>query len=72
MDAPGPDRLWTLAEANAALPQVRTLLAEARKRLGAVRDAEAQLRDLRRAYCTRRVTAISLPPSLTSTVPCAS
>jgi hypothetical protein len=46
----GPDKVWTLAEANAALPRVRALLAEARRRLGDLRDAEAQLRDLRTVW----------------------
>jgi hypothetical protein len=54
------DKLWTLAEANAALPQVRTLLAEARRRLGAVRDAEAQLRDLRTVWGDQ-VLSVSCP-----------
>ncbi|MEA3202815.1 MAG: hypothetical protein QOI63_481 [Thermoplasmata archaeon] len=43
-------RLWSLAEANAALPKVRALLAGVRRRLGDLRDAEAQLRDLRTVW----------------------
>lgn len=43
-------RLWTLAEAGAALPRVRVMLAEARRRLADMRDAEAQLRDLRTVW----------------------
>jgi len=40
-------RVWTLAEANAALPLVRALLAEGRASLAKLRDAEAQIEDLR-------------------------
>jgi hypothetical protein len=47
MSAP---KLWTLAEADAALPKVRQMLAEVRRRLGDLRDAEAQLRDLRTVW----------------------
>lgn len=38
---------WTLAEANAALPEVRGLLAQARSHVPVLRDLEAQLDDLR-------------------------
>ena len=38
---------WTLAEANAALPEVRRLLAEARTHTAHLRELEAQLDDLR-------------------------
>jgi hypothetical protein len=47
---PVPHKVWTLAEANAALPAVRTMLADVRRRLGDLRDAEAQLRDLRTVW----------------------
>lgn len=40
-------RLWTLAEATAALPAVREALATARAATQAMRDAEEQLQDLR-------------------------
>jgi hypothetical protein len=43
-------KVWTLAEADAALPKVRQMLAEVRRRLGELRDAEAQLRDLRTVW----------------------
>ena len=39
-------RLWTLSEANAALPKVRGLLAESRAALAAVRDVDDNLEDL--------------------------
>src|SRR5688572_4818034 len=39
--------MWTPAEAQAALPQVRELLTEGRKHLSAARDAQTQLDDLR-------------------------
>lgn len=43
-----PERgAWTLEEANAALPEVRRLLAEARTHTGHLRELEAQLDDLR-------------------------
>jgi hypothetical protein len=38
---------WTLASANAALPEVRRLLAQARERAAALRDLQANLNDLR-------------------------
>lgn len=38
---------WTLADANAALPEVRRLLAEARSHMAPLRELEAQLEDLR-------------------------
>jgi hypothetical protein len=57
MSAP---KLWTLAEANAALPKVRALLAEARRRLSDLRDAEAQLRDLRTVW-GEQVLSITCP-----------
>ena len=38
---------WTLESANAALPEVRRLLAEARRIASTLRDAQAQLNDLR-------------------------
>jgi hypothetical protein len=47
MHGAGPPRLWSLAEANAALPRVRELLAASRKALAALRDIEANLQDLR-------------------------
>jgi len=40
-------RVWTLPEANAALPRVRTLVEEGRRLLSRLRDVEAQLEDLR-------------------------
>lgn len=40
-------RIWTLQEANAALTDVRHKLAEARLHLADMRDAEAQIEDLR-------------------------
>ncbi|HUR61184.1 MAG TPA: DUF2203 domain-containing protein [Candidatus Thermoplasmatota archaeon] len=47
---PVPHKIWTLAEANAALPGVRALLARVRKHLSDLRGAEAQLRDLRTVW----------------------
>lgn len=38
---------WTVAEADAALPEVRGLLDEGRRRLAALRDLEPHLDDLR-------------------------
>jgi hypothetical protein len=52
--------LWTLAEANAALPKVRAMLAEARRTLGDLRESEAQLRDLRTVWGDQ-VLAIACP-----------
>ncbi|MES2154319.1 MAG: DUF2203 domain-containing protein [bacterium] len=40
-------RVWTLAEANAALPDVRRLLVDGRKALSNMREAETQIEDLR-------------------------
>jgi hypothetical protein len=37
VDAPTPDRLFTAAEANAALPQVRPAVADLRRAIAAVR-----------------------------------
>ena len=43
-----PERgAWTLAEANAALPEIRRLLAEARTHMAHLRELEAHLDDLR-------------------------
>jgi len=53
-------KIWTLAEANAALPDVRALLLVVRRHLGAVRDAEAQLRDLRTVW-GEQVLSITCP-----------
>lgn len=39
-------RTWTLPEANAALPRVRELVAEGRKNLDLLEDADANLHDL--------------------------
>ncbi|MEK6976188.1 MAG: DUF2203 domain-containing protein [Candidatus Thermoplasmatota archaeon] len=38
---------WTVEEANAALPEVRTLLAQARTHMADLREVEAHLEDLR-------------------------
>ena len=38
---------WTLAEANAALPEVRRLLADGRRHLATLREVEQHLEDLR-------------------------
>ena len=38
---------WTVASANAALPDVRRLLTEARAKASALRDLQANLNDLR-------------------------
>jgi hypothetical protein len=57
---PVPHKLWTLAEANAALPRVRELLHETRKHLGDLRDAEAQLRDLRTVW-GEQVLSVTCP-----------
>lgn len=54
------DRLWSLAESNAALPEVRALLADARTRLRDVRDCEAQLQDLRTVWGDQ-VLAVACP-----------
>lgn len=40
-------RVWTLPEANAALPRVKALVEEGRKTLAELRDVEAQVEDLR-------------------------
>ena len=41
---------WTVDEANAALPEVRQLLAQGRSHLSDLRELEAQLDDLRIVY----------------------
>jgi len=46
-------RVWTLPEANAALPRVRTLVEEGRGLLARLRDVEAQLADLRIVWGAR-------------------
>lgn len=43
---PGPDGLWTLDEANAALWTVEARLRAARAHLGHLREAKAQMEDL--------------------------
>ncbi len=40
-------RIWTLAEANRALPEVRRLLTAGRTALADMREAETQIEDLR-------------------------
>lgn len=40
-------RIWTLQEANAALPRVRAIVEEGRRVLDAVREVDAHLEDLR-------------------------
>ncbi len=44
------DRLWSLDEANAALPEVRRLLATARQAASRVRDEEDQVKDIEIVY----------------------
>lgn len=43
-------RVWTLPEANAALPKVRSMVEEGRRTLAALRDVEAQLDDMLIVY----------------------
>lgn len=43
-------RVWTLAEANAALPRVRALVEEGRRTLAQLRDLDAQVDDLQIVY----------------------
>ena len=57
---PGIRDDWTLAEADAALPEVRRLLAEARILAATLRDLEAQLQDLRIVWGDQ-VLAVACP-----------
>lgn len=43
-------RVWTLPEANAALPRVKAMVEEGRKTLSELRDVEAQVNDLQIVY----------------------
>jgi hypothetical protein len=43
-------RVWTLPEANAALPRVRQMVEEGRQTLTALRDVEAQVEDMLIVY----------------------
>jgi len=43
-------RVWTLPEANAALPKVRQMVEEGRRTLTQLRDVEAQVDDLQIVY----------------------
>ncbi|MFO1533799.1 MAG: DUF2203 domain-containing protein [Thermoplasmatota archaeon] len=43
-------RVWTLPEANAALPKVREMVEEGRRTLSELRDVEAQVDDLQIVY----------------------
>ena len=43
-------RVWTLPEANAALPRVRQMVEEGRHTLSELRDVEAQVDDLQIVY----------------------
>lgn len=51
---------WTLEDAQAALPEVRGLLAAARGRLASLRETEAQLADLRTIWGDQ-VLSVSCP-----------
>jgi hypothetical protein len=56
----GDERLWALDEAESALPRVRAWLASARRRLSAMRDVEAHLRDLRTVW-GEQVLSVACP-----------